>query len=325
MQRHHVHDGVSGSPTSDFRPRWSAPALLLVCLLAYSPVSADTYPSSFTLRDNGWTYTEQNFGTRWFGTASGRGDYKCQVDHMFQNWWWYCAEIYEIPARREYALSNLTAFAQGSPNTVRLRFHEPVIVGFKYPRRRRGRRIAFKELLEIDLKYELHGSSCKPDAAQVRIDWQVTNLSLAHTVEFNLFAYTDYDLTGTPADDSIIKVTPSHLRQFDRQTVAELKASTGRLVEFDIGKGSLGPLGMSKVGPMALLPKLCNLSRNDYDSLPEALSGDVHGGFQWRFSLLPSATESGYLIKEITPEPAVPALLAVGALALIRRRARAGR
>lgn len=165
-------------------------------------VGSHAYALTFTLTDNGWTYSEDTDSEGW-------GDFidPNSVDHMYQNWWWFRIE----GDNQETALSNLV-FSNISSNMAQLKFQH-------------GGNLFF------ELTYTLTGIS--PTQAQVDINWLVRNIS-SSPLTVNLFSYSDFDLNDSSSGDSGTLVNPQTIRYTEGSTAVDVIASAGHLVGYDV-------------------------------------------------------------------------------------------
>ena len=150
-----------------------------------------------------------------------------------------------------------------------------------------------------------------------------TAASLAEQVAFEtnfginlrLFQYNDYDINGTPADDTATRLNSSTIVQFD----GDFAATTG---------GTPFP-DFSEIGPFsALLQNIegtagYNLNTLAGNGIGETVNGNMTFAYQWNRNL---GDGDSFVLSTnkvaAVPEPTTFAVLGVGALALLRRRRR---
>ncbi len=175
--------------------------LALVATLGWI-LAGGSQAQTFTLTDNGWTYSE-------YVGSQGLGDFKdpSGTDHMHQNWWWFRTSTMNA----EQALSNPSFVTPNPTNTARLIFAQAGLV--------------------IELNYTLSGVS--PTVAKVDIDFSVK--SAGPTLDVDFFSYSDFHLNGTGWDDSGVLVNPQTVRYVDGTTAADLIASEAGLVGYEAG------------------------------------------------------------------------------------------
>ncbi len=288
--------------------------VILLLTAGALPLALFAQIGSFTISDGSVTYGATGLiGNRI--TAGGGAEAQYIVggpNHLFQEWWWY-----RSPGdTREYALSNQVFGAITSPQSVFLRYLEPIGDG------------GVPDALLFELEYtvtDLAPGSEKPDWGILQIAWKVRNLT-ASPVEVNLFSYTDFDLnrdsgddtafiTGTINNEQIISDIPQGTQN---PTTALYNASGTALTAWEIGPFP------------AVRTKLANTT---IDNLANTVSpfgpGDYTGAFQWTFPLNPAGQQGdqliGSVVKQVVVVPEPGTLLALGSglalLALRRRKA----
>lgn len=231
---------------------------------------------TFTLTDNGWTYSEDigNQGRGTFVDPNG-------VNHMYQNWWWFRTNL----DTQEMPLTNLVTMNSGGTNNVQLVFRENA-----------GNLL---NALLIKLDYTLTGVTA--NSASVNIAWSVQNIygQIPQPITVDFFAYSDFDLNGTPGGDTAFWPLPVQVLYSEGSTVADVRASSGNLVGLDIDNYSnlLNLLNDSAVYNVSGL-------------MPSTVPGDMTNVFQWRATLALGETLSGSLTKTVTlgtpPGPVIP-------------------
>lgn len=282
-------------------------------------VYADAPVNSFTLTDPvfGWTYQESNLiGQRTTATGGLPSVFSVNgLNQLQQDWWWYRSGTGTFADTREYALSNETSFTQLAANKVQLTYLEPAENG------------GLPGALQFQLEYTLTATSTA--AAQVEIDWTVSNLT-NNNLAVNMFGYIDPDLMNTADNDSALKL------QFDNVS--------GQVRIFDGGTPATMDLiaGTAERSPNLLAWEVATfdttrakLSDGDLDNLSNTVSnllgpGDVTTAFQWQNTVQAGGSCSGTLIKSPSnciPTPVVPelgslvlALPGLAALTALRRR-----
>lgn len=270
---------------------------ILISLIVIAAGAFAGTANSFTITDNGWSYTESNLLNQRTGTNGGLANfvYNGGQDNMSQNWWWYRT----ICDSREYALSNQVQLVTGA-NVAELVYYESLADG------------TIPNALEIRLRYTLTGFS--PEHAQLKIDWTVRNLSEVCT-PFEFFAYTDpgwgTGAIGTLTNNNFIE-KEILIEDTDNPRRLLLTAQMSNLVGWEIAK----------------FPQNLNqLADGDIDNLLNATTplgpGNVTAAFQWSYMLPQHGVASGTFIKDLTIPEAHSLLLALPGLASIgiwRRR-----
>jgi len=249
--------------------------LALVAALGWM-LAGGSQAQTFTLTHNGWTYSE-DVGSQGMGNFIDPNS----VDHMYQNWWWFRTNLdgYEKP------LANLVSIMSGGANSVNLVFTES------------AGNLSNALLFKID--YTLTGVSSTQ--AYVSIDWSVQNIygQIPQPITVDFFAYSDFDLNGTPGGDSAFALSPFDVQYSEGSTVVDVIASSGNLLGYDIDN----------------FPSLLNLLNdsavyNVSGLMPSTVPGDMTNVFQWRATLNLGDTLSGGLRKMVTlgapPGPVIP-------------------
>ena len=162
----------------------------------------------------------------------------------------------------------------------------------------------------IDITYVLTGGLTSFDLAEIVRVRNIGNNSL----DFRLFQYNDFDLNNTSANDTVTRVNASQVSQVDG--------------DFSLNMGDQGATpvpGRSQVGAL-FASSITGTSGYNLDTLAgnglgQNYSGDAAYGFQWNKIINPgqSFTISTDKVAAV-PEPASMAALALGAVALLRRR-----
>jgi hypothetical protein len=148
----------------------------------------------------------------------------------------------------------------------------------------------------------------------------INNLS-GSPLDFHFFQYSDFDLGGSAAGDSV--AIGKNLFTGLYNTANQIHP----LVTFQEAVITPGA-NHAEVGFFpGTLNKLNDLNTDTLsDSTGLTGPGDVSWAFQWDFSIAPGASaiisKSKYIQLEVIPEPASAALMLVGAAILVTRRAR---
>lgn len=264
--------------------------LLAVAAVASSPVSA----ASYVLTDNG--------STARIDADSGAGMYDWVVgnEDQLEKQWFY------------YRTPNSGAYAQPinaiSPSVLNFQSGNTLITTYA------------NSDFSLTISYILNGGTLTANILESIV---VKNTSGA-PLQFTFFQYSDFDLLGTPNDDTVLFTAYDAVKQTDASSL------------YNIQEGINNPLahkleaGLSGLG--GTLDKILNNANYDLNDVFNN-SGNVTWAFQWNFEIgWDYETNIGeeqpiFKNKTITlpavPEPATAAILvmAAGALALRRRGA----
>jgi hypothetical protein len=261
---------------------WSL--ILLGALASVLLGGSQALAQTFTLTDNGWTYSED---ISWWGV----GDFKDTngTDHMAQNWWWYRTNHDSA----EKPLRTLVTMTSGGPNNVQLEFREDAD--------------SLPSALLIKLDYTLTGVS--PNNASVNIAWSVKNIYglVPQPITVDFFAYSDFDLNGTSVGDYAFSPLPGHVQYSKGNTVVDVIASQFDLVGYDI----------DHFGNLLIL--LNDSAVYNVSSLAGG-TGDMTNVFQWRATIGFGQELRGSLSKVVTlnaPPPPGPVIPEPGTWALM--------
>jgi len=167
----------------------------------------------------------------------------------------------------------------------------------------------------VTISYILTGGSLGAGSADILETINVQNNSSA-ALPFSLFQYSNFDLLGTGANDTVQFLGWDSVKQTEGV--------------FGIQEGIIQPTASYReaalTGPGGTLDNLANIPGYNLNDNGGPLAGDVTWAFQWDYTIPSGGSLDVYkdktLIVPVVPEPASAAiiLLGVGALAAVRRR-----
>lgn len=229
--------------------------------------------------------TDQN-ATAAIDPDSSAGVYSWVVDgtsYLYQQWFWY--RIGDTDGQHSIDTISAPTISQSTPDAVDITYAN--------------------NLLSVEVQYILTGGSVGSFTSDIAEIIRITNLSGA-SLDLRFFQYSDFDLRGTPDDDSVT-VTPNLATQSDNGTVLSesVVAPGASRYEADYFANTLN--GLESGSPY-------NLNNN-----AAAGPGDVTWAYQWNRTLAAGGTFIISKDKHIqgVPEPSTLAIAGLGALGLI--------
>jgi len=219
------------------------------------------------------------------------------VNHLEAQWFWYRTAA----MTDEAAISTLALTTSGATDTNFDTFNDTAYAlytgaGFT-----------------VELRTSLDGGAGGTGYSTLAEQITIKNTGAAN-LTFTLFQYTDFNLGGTPNDDTIqiIGTLPDTIYQWDSDydgaTVVVPKADA-----YEAG-GAAALLALFGDG---LPTTLANVAAAGPGS-------DVAWALQWDFVVAPNKTYQVVIGKTITPEPATMAMLALGGAGLFLAKRRRG-
>jgi len=223
------------------------------------------------------------------------------ITHMETQWFWYRTGA----MTDEAAISTLAITAKGETDTNFDPSSNKDTAYVKYTDAVAG--------FTLELRVSLDGGAAGTDNSTLAEQITITNTG-ASNLTFHFFQYTDFNLGGTPNDDTIqiVGTLPDSIFQsdpkYDGDTVVVPKAdayeagdATTLLNKFITSDGATTLANVAAAGPGI----------------------DVAWALQWDRIIQPGKTFQIVIGKEIAPEPATMAMLVLGGVAmLVRRRMR---
>lgn len=219
------------------------------------------------------------------------------VNHMFEQWFWIRAgnDTAERP------ISSLVKFAQQTSDTnfAEDPRHDTLSLGYVEPGAAR---------YQVFGTFTLRGGAPGQTLSDVAETLTIKNLTNA-PLSFSFFQYADFDINGTAAGDSgqiLLGRIPQQFEggAFVTESVETPAPTRWQMDFFPVIRSSLGDAAITNLnnaaGPVG--------------------PGDLNWSLQWDFTLQPNQE---YIIskdKIIVPAPGAMGVLAIGGLALVRRR-----
>jgi hypothetical protein len=240
------------------------------------------------------TITDEG-STASFDLGDGSGMFRWQigeVEHIAQQWFWYRTGT----AEQEVPIDTLGNRFYGTTDANFDGDHETLYVRYENGQ------------LRVTVMFVLNGTEAGNPSADIAESIQITNLT-AGSLDLHFFQFCDFDLGGTATDQSVRIIDGRSAQQEDVGYYASETVITPSASHWQV---DLAP----------------NIIASLNDGTPTTLNdvagpvgpGNLGWAFQWDTTL--EGGES-FLIskdKQIVPEPATMGLLALGAVALIRRK-----
>jgi len=153
--------------------------------------------------------------------------------------------------------------------------------------------------LQIDVRYTLRGTASSGSDMQEQIN--ITNNSNV-TLDLHFFQYTNFDLNGTPAGDTVSLINANTVRQSKSGALISETVATPAANHYELGLTTDSPNTLTRLNsgsPITLL-----------DGATTRGPGDATWAFQWDQSLAPGATLQISKDKNLAiPEPGTSALI----------------
>ena len=171
--------------------------------------------------------------------------------------------------------------------------------------------------LQIDVRYTLRGTASSGSDMQEQIN--ITNNSNV-TLDLHFFQYTNFDLNGTPAGDTVSLINANTVRQSKSGALISETVATPAANHYELGLTTDSPNTLTRLNsgsPITLM-----------DGATTRGPGDATWAFEWDQSLAPGATLQISKDKNLAiPEPGTSALIitvgtAFTGLTFLRKRSR---
>lgn len=232
---------------------------------------------------------------QWFWYRTGNGDFESPINSLFQ---------------QSVVTSKVPLFSPSpDPNRVKVTYTDAANVA--------------NSTFQIDVTITLLGGNPGDHTSTISEDIRIKNLSNA-PLDFHFYQYTDFDVLGTAAGDTINLVNPGFNTARQSEGIGNIsdEVVTPAPDHFEVGEAA------------AILAKLNNLSVDLLnDSTGPLVPNDAAWAYQWDRSLAaagnPGNTLQISLKKTVSftenppiPEPTTAGLMGLMGLALLRRSRR---
>lgn len=223
---------------------------------------------------------------------SQAGAFSWQVDgteHLFKEWFWYRVG----PVGSERSIDTLTFLSHTASDTDADGGFDKLLLQYKHTQ------------FTLDVEYNLTGGTAGSGASSLTETISIKNIRPSGNLPFHLFEYTDFDLTGSPGDDTATLVNPNTISQTDpygvQSTVTVVNPSADN---YEI---AAVPTTLNKLND-GTTTTLSNTA-------PAVGPTNVAFAFQWDEIILPGSTF--VVSKEKLIEGSLPAVPEPGSLLLL--------
>ena len=167
---------------------------------------------------------------------------------------------------------------------------------------------------QIQVRYLLTGAADQADLSESVV---VRNIS-GQSAAMRLFQYSDWDMAGTAASDTVTRLNSSTMRQTDGVVDANIAVHGGTPIPDFTEMGVFPSIRDNITGTTGYY-----LDTAAGNGIGDSFTGDATYAFQWNQNLAPSAAFSMSTDKVVAvPEPGSMIALGFGAAALLARRRR---
>jgi len=219
------------------------------------------------------------------------------ITHMETQWFWYRTGA----MIDEASISTLVRTASGATDSNFDTFNDTAYVKYTGAG------------FTLELRTSLDGGAAGTNYSSLGEQITIKNTGAAN-LTFHLFQYTDFNLGGTPNDDTIniVSTLPDSIFQWDSKYTGDTVVVPQ--ANFYEAGGAAALLGLFGDG---LSTTLANVAA-------AGPGNDVAWALQWDAVIKPSKTYQVVIGKTITPEPATMAMLVLGGAGLFLAKRRRG-
>lgn len=221
------------------------------------------------------------------------------VNHLSQQWFWY-----RIGNAAEASIDTLT-FIDGGVTDTNFDEDDDTLY-LRYANDQAATQFT------VEVRFILDGGSIGSGVSDIAEQISLTNTG-DEPLDFHFFQYSDFDLGGDGADDTVELANANAVRQSDAgwtvsETVVTPAADAFELDFYPVTRSRLDDDAATTLG-------------NAFGAGPVG-PGDVTWAFQWDETIAPGGAFQISKDKNITPEPASLALLVLGIIPLLRTGAK---
>jgi len=230
-----------------------------------------------------------------FDAGSQAGTFDWIVDgtsHLVQQWFWFRIgnnperSIDTLPLTGAFA-SDTNPFSDNRADALFLRYEDAAI--------------------KIEPTFILRGGNAGTNSSDLAEQIKITNKG-ASTITISFFQYADFDLNGTPFDDSVSIFAGNHVIQTEGPVVMS-ESVVAPLPSFF--EAEFHPVTLAKLNDVFA----DNLSNNAFRA-----NGNLTWAFQWNFTIQAGKSVLISKDKQVVPTPGSIALLGLAGAFVLRRK-----